>query len=392
MKLDRMIGILSILLQQEKVTAPYLAEKFEVSRRTINRDIEALCMAGIPLVTEQGANGGISIMEGYRIERTLLSTSDMQAILAGLRSLDSVCGTNRYAQLMEKLSAGASNLLAGDTHILIDLSSWYKDTLSPKIELLHSAIIARRKVSFCYHAPKGESMRTIEPYDLLFQWASWYIWGWCEKREDFRLFKLGRMTELKLGEVFENRPNPPLPDLSPERVFPSGYQVKAMIQPEYKWRLVEEYGLESFTQQPDGTLLFSFGFADKTSIVGWIASFGGGAELLEPAEFRKDVLEFAEGIIHSLKKGRERTWHQELNLLNLLWTSCVEPVRLHIERCSENTASIATERFSALSATTSYSSRLPRPDRRYVLIWRKRRLMKGQKIIFSWKMWRTQTR
>ena len=125
MKLDRMIGILSILLQREKVTAPYLAEKFEVSRRTINRDIEALCMAGIPLVTEQGKNGGISIMENYKIDKTLLSMSDMQAILAGLRSLDSVSGTNRYARLMEKLSVGASNLLSGDSHILIDLSSWH---------------------------------------------------------------------------------------------------------------------------------------------------------------------------------------------------------------------------------------------------------------------------
>lgn len=131
MKLDRMIGILSVLLQQKKVTAPELAEKFEVSRRTIQRDIEALCIAGIPLVTEVGPNGGISIMEDYKIDRTLLSTSDMQAILAGLRSLDSVSGTNRYAQLMEKLSAGASNLLTGDTHILIDLSSWYKDALAP---------------------------------------------------------------------------------------------------------------------------------------------------------------------------------------------------------------------------------------------------------------------
>lgn len=155
MKLDRMIGILAILLQQEKVTAPQLAEKFEVSRRTINRDIEALCMAGIPLVTEPGRNGGISIMEGYKIDRTLLSTSDMQAILAGLRNLDSVSGTKRYAQLMERLSAGASNLLAGDTHILIDLSSWYKSSLSPKIELLHSAVLTRRKVSFTYFAPTG---------------------------------------------------------------------------------------------------------------------------------------------------------------------------------------------------------------------------------------------
>ena len=97
MKIDRMIGILSILLQQDKVTAPFLAEKFEVSRRTINRDIEGLCKAGIPLVTAQGTNGGISIMEGYKIDSTLLTSADMQAILAGLRRLDSVSWTNRYA-------------------------------------------------------------------------------------------------------------------------------------------------------------------------------------------------------------------------------------------------------------------------------------------------------
>lgn len=295
MKLERMIGILSILLQQEKVTAPYLAEKFEVSRRTISRDIEALSMAGIPLVTEPGQNGGVSIMEGYKIDRTLLSRSDMQAIIAGLRSLDSISGTNRYAQLMEKLSVGASSLLAGDSHILIDLSSWYKASLSPKIELLHNAIVSGQKVSFAYFAPKGESRRTVQPYNLIFQWASWYLWGWCESREDFRLFKLGRMTELQMGGAFEKR-TAPLPDLTPERVFPHAYQVRAKIHPSYKWRLIEEYGPESFTVQPDGTLLFSFGFTDKTDIVGWIASFGDGAELLEPKEFRKDVLAFAEGI------------------------------------------------------------------------------------------------
>ncbi|MCI8842946.1 MAG: YafY family transcriptional regulator [Oscillospiraceae bacterium] len=295
MKIDRMIGILSILLQREKVTAPYLAEKFEVSRRTINRDIEALSMAGIPLVTEPGQNGGVSIMEGYKIDRTLLSTSDMRTILTGLRSLDSVSGTNRYAQLMEKLSAGSSNLLAGDTHILIDLSCWHKAALSHKIELLHDAIDSGRMVSFTYFSPKEESQRTVEPYDLLFQWSNWYLWGWCLRREDFRLFKLGRMTELQRTEPFEKRAAP-LPDLSPERVFPHLYQVKARIHPKYKWRLVEEYGLESFTVQPDGMLLFSFGFTDKTGIVSWIASFGEGAELLEPAEFRRDVLAFAEGI------------------------------------------------------------------------------------------------
>ena len=290
MKLDRMIGILAVLLQQEKVTAPWLAEKFEVSR-----DIERLCMAGIPIVTSRGAGGGISIMEGYKIDRTLLTSSDMQAILAGLRSLDSVSGTGRYAQLMDRLLPGASDLLSGDPHILIDLSSWYKTALAPKIELLHEAIENSRLVSFSYHAPSGESSRLVEPYDLIFRWAGWYLWGWCRTREDFRLFKLNRMTELANAGSFEKRPAS-LPDLSQERVFPHVFQVKARIEPEYRWRLIEEYGADSFQEQEDGSLLFTFGFTDKTGIVGWIASFGGGAELLEPEKLRRDLAQFGEKI------------------------------------------------------------------------------------------------
>ena len=295
MKLERMVGILSILLQQSKVTALYLAETFEVSRRTINRDIEALCMAGIPIVTERGAKGGISIMEGYKIDRTLLSTWEMQAILAGLRSLDSVSGTNRYVQLMEKLSAGTGSVAAGDQHILINLSSWCKSALSPKIEKIHKNIVLSRKLSFTYYGPTDIARRVMEPYNLLFQWSSWYVWGWCLARKDFRLFKLNRMTELKTEGEFVKRPAP-LRDLSQEKVFPPLYSVKAKIKPRFKWRLVEEYGRESFTEEPDGSLLFTFGFTNKESIIGWIASFGGDAELLEPAEFRKDILLFAEGI------------------------------------------------------------------------------------------------
>lgn len=200
MKIDRLIGILSILLQKDTITAPELAECFEVSRRTIGRDIDALCRAGIPIQTRQGTNGGISIMENFRMDRTLLTGEEMRDILAGLRSLDSVNGTNRYGQLMEKLSAGSSNFMAGDQSVLIDLSSWYRDSLAPKIELIRSAIDGRRELSFLYYAPKGESQRSIEPYYLIFRWSSWYVWGWCGLRKDFRLFKLNRMEELRLSE------------------------------------------------------------------------------------------------------------------------------------------------------------------------------------------------
>ncbi len=296
MRSDRMIGILSILLQKDQVTAPELAELFEVSRRTINRDIEALSMAGIPIQTVQGSGGGIRIMEGYRIDRTVLTRSDMQAILAGLRSLDSVSGTNRYAQLMEKLSAGGSDVLSVDSHFLINLAAWDKTSVADKIGRIHGAIETKRKLQFHYSVPSGESERTIEPYFLVFEWSGWYVWGWCELRQDFRLFKLNRMTDLRTGESFQGRAVP-YPDLSTERVFPHNYRVRAVIQPEYRWRILEDYGADSFTEQDDGTLLFSFGFTDEDSIIPWALSFGDGIELLEPAELRERLRLIGDGIV-----------------------------------------------------------------------------------------------
>ncbi len=151
MKIDRLIGILSILLQKEMITTPELAEHFGVSRRTIGRDIEGLCKAGIPIRTMQGSGGGISIMNGYRMDRTLLTSRDMQMILAGLRSLDSVSGSRYYGQLMEKIQAGSSELISGRDSILIDLSSWYKTSLAPKIATIQDAIENRHILEFDYY-------------------------------------------------------------------------------------------------------------------------------------------------------------------------------------------------------------------------------------------------
>lgn len=303
MKMDRLIGILSILLQREQVTAPELAEQFEVSRRTIQRDIEALCRAGIPITTVQGAGGGISIMEGYRVDRTVLTAPEMQAILAGLRSLDSVSGTRRYAQLMEKLSAGNSTLISGGTHMLIDLSSWYKSSLAPKIEAIQNAMEQHHLVHFTYDAPKGTSVRSVEPYYLVFHWSTWYLWGWCQTRQDFRLFKLNRMTDLSTGDPFTPRPAP-LPDLDPERIYPVQYQVCVRFGPACRWRLVEEYGADSFTVQTDGSLLFRRGFPDADSVISWILTFGDSAELLEPTELREQLGSLVSQLAQRYEKRR----------------------------------------------------------------------------------------
>lgn len=299
MKIERLIGILSILLQKDVVTAPYLAEQFEVSRRTINRDIEELCRAGIPIVTRQGVNGGISIMENYKIDRMLLTNREMQDILAGLRSLDSVNGTNRYGQLMEKLSAGASDFMAGNQSVLIDLSSWYGGSLSTKIELIRNAIDSRRELEFLYYAPKGESDRRIEPYYLIFRWSSWYVWGWCKAREDFRLFKLNRMDKLSLSEAEYEKREVPLPDLSNERIFPGGIRVKALFDAGCKWRLVEEFGPDCFEEQEDGRLLFQGDYTDRENLISWLMTFREQAELLEPVDIRGEIQQ-------AIKKMEER--------------------------------------------------------------------------------------
>ena len=288
MKIDRLIGILSLLLQKDTVTAPELAAQFEVSRRTINRDIEDLCKAGIPVVTRQGTGGGISIMENYRMERTLLTNAEMQDILAGLRGLDSVNGTNRYGQLMEKLSAGSSDFMVGSQSVLIDLSSWYKDSLAPKIELIQDAIGRSLELRFLYFSPKGEQERCIEPYYLIFRWSSWYVWGWCRSRGDFRLFKLNRMEKLRLSGGFTKRPVP-LPDLSNERIFPGGIRVKALIDSDCKWRLVEEFGTGCFTGQADGRLLFQADYTDRENLLTWLLSFREKAEVLEPEDLREEL-------------------------------------------------------------------------------------------------------
>lgn len=288
MKIDRLIGILSLLLQKDTVTAPELAEHFEVSRRTINRDIEDLGRAGIPVMTRQGAGGGISIMEHYRMERTLLTTAEMQDILAGLRALDSVNGTNRYGQLMEKLSAGSSDFMVGSQSVLIDLSSWYKDSLAPKIELIRSAITGGRKLVFLYFSPKGEQERCVEPYYLIFRWSSWYVWGWCGDREDYRLFKLNRMEMPRLSDPFEKR-RIPLPDLRTERIFPGGIRVKALIDQSCKWRLVEEFGTDCFEEMEDGKLLFHADYTNRENLVTWLLSFREKAEILEPPELREEL-------------------------------------------------------------------------------------------------------
>lgn len=286
MKLDRLIGILSILLQQDKITASELADKFEVSVRTILRDIDDISKAGIPIVTSQGQGGGISIMDGYKIDRILLSSAEMAAIFAGLKSLDSVSGTNHYRQLMDKLSV--CDTINADNHIIIDLSMWDKNAVSGKIELIKSAIEQDKIITFKYYSPERTEQRNIEPYRLVFQWSSWYVWGFCIKRQDYRMFKLTRMTELKCtDESFVQRD---IPEYSCDKLRHTRGEISAIVKfdKSVKWRIVDEFGTENFNEDENGNIILTFTWSDKMSFYSYILGFREYAEIISPPEFRTE--------------------------------------------------------------------------------------------------------
>jgi predicted DNA-binding transcriptional regulator YafY len=296
-KIDRLIGIISILLQKEKVTAPYLAEKFEVSRRTINRDVENLCKAGIPIVTEQGKNGGISIAEGYKVDKTLFTSTEIQAILSGLKSLDSVSGSNRYQLLMDKLSCGSNDYVGASGPVVINLSSWYKSSLPPKFELIKDAIERKKRIEFHYYGPGGENTRIIEPCLLIFEWSSWYVWGYCLLRDDFRMFKLNRMDLIRCTNEDIGERELPLYQMDPRKVqWTNGVQVTAEFDKTMKWRLIEEFGINSFREDADGRLRMNIGWSDKESLFSWLLGFREQVRIIEPVEYQKDFLELLERI------------------------------------------------------------------------------------------------
>ncbi len=282
MKIYRLIGIITTLQQKKTVTAPYLAEKFEVSRRTISRDIEDICKAGIPLVTAQGAGGGISIMEGFSLDTTVFTEQELAAIFTGLKSLDSVSRCATTEALAQKIGGSPSAWLTD--HMAIDLASHYKDDLASKLELIKSAIGASRCISFHYYYEKGEADKLIEPCQIVFKWSDWYVFGFCRQRQDFRLYKLRRLWSLEVTE----EPFAPRDVPEEKRRFGShmtdDYIVTAIYDPCVKYRLVEEYGPDCFTEQEDGRLYTQWGFTTKERAVEWFLGFGHRVKVLGPPE------------------------------------------------------------------------------------------------------------
>lgn len=297
MKIERLMGIITILLQKDKVTAPELAERFEVSRRTINRDIEDISKAGIPVVTVQGSGGGISILDSYKMDKTLLNDDELQAIFSGLKGIDSISKNSYFTKMIEKLS-GKNKPIQVDDSIIIDLSSHYQEPLTQKIDVIKNAIHIRKCVSFKYYYEKGESVRYIEPYRLIFKWSSWYVFGYCLDRKAYRLFKLNRLWNISvLDKGFIPREIPEN-ELQFDDYFSSNaIHLKALFSKNEKYRLIEEYGVNCYSVTDSGELLLERDFASYDNMRSWIFSFGDKVTILEPQKLREDRKKQAAAIL-----------------------------------------------------------------------------------------------
>lgn len=300
MKIDRLIGIVTVLLQNNKTTAPMLAERFEVSSRTILRDIDTLCQAGIPVVTTQGGDGGVSIMEGYKINKSVLTVNELQSLVAALKGFDSVSKTSNFESLMMKLAPENNAMVSLTDSVIIDLSSHYKDSLSDKIELIKQGIHERKIICFDYYYNKGETMRKIEPYFIEFRWNAWYVFGWCCERHDFRRFKLNRLWNLsKTLETYTPR-KVPLDNANALDTFPDPYNMQILFDKSMRFRLIEDYGLNSYEESENG-LLFSLNYTNKDYVFSWLLGFGDKAELLMPLDVRNEFAGLAKNLFEKYR-------------------------------------------------------------------------------------------
>lgn len=301
MKLDRLIGILTVLLQNERTTAPQLAVKFEVTRRTIGRDIDTLCQAGIPIVTYQGARGGISIAEGYKLDKSVLTSDELSGMITALKGIGSVSETAQVERILDKLGIRNEAIVSLQEPVIIDLASHYKGSLTSKIMLIKQAILDKRLIKFDYYYEKGEMSRCIEPYIVVFQWMAWYVFGFCPQRQDFRMFKLTRLWNLELCEERYVSREIPSERKSFNSYFIDDKKFVGLFHSSAKYQLIEAYGLNCFTETEEGKLRFEITYTNEDYIISWILAFGSKVKVVEPPDIAEKIKEIAENIVLNYK-------------------------------------------------------------------------------------------
>lgn len=289
MRESRLFKIVYYLLDKGQATAMELAEKFEVSVRTIYRDIDALSGAGIPIYTEAGRNGGIHLMHDFVLNKVLLSEEEKQEILTALQSINTA-QNQKSSQTLQKLSAMFQ--LNSENWLEVDFSRWGNPGYDNEtFELLKSAVIRHRNVKLRYAGSYEEIReRTVQPYKLVYKAKAWYLQAFCTEKQDWRIFKLNRILELKALEEGFSQLNPPGPIETFEGEYP---KVTLRFPKEMSYRVYDEFDKAQIQRQENGDLIVSANMPEDPWLIGFLLSFGTRVDILSPAHLKEAVAEQA---------------------------------------------------------------------------------------------------
>ena len=288
MKDNRLFRILYYILEKGKVTASELADKFEVSVRTIYRDIDSISSAGIPIYALQGKGGGIEIAEDFVLSKSLLSENEKQQIISALKGLDNT-EIQHENELLTKLSALFK--MKSTNWIEVDFNNWQNNKLCEKtFNGIKSAILSKNIISFTYFSSnEKETSRSVKPVRLLFKSQDWYLYAFCLLRNDFRYFKLSRIKNLethteKFDDSFEDV------ILKKEMPYENTVHIKVKFDRKVAFRVYDELNGE-ITEDDEGNLYSEIEIPNDYNLYNYIFSFGDGAEVLEPKEIRMQIKE-----------------------------------------------------------------------------------------------------
>jgi len=305
MKLDRLVSIIVLLLRKGKVQAKELAQLFEVSVRTIYRDIEAINLAGIPIVTYQGSNGGISIAEGYRLDKSVLTEDEMSAVVSALKGISATIPDTRYDIIMEKIrnlipEKQLDSIDSKIKQLIIDFFPWGSTkSLRESVSVIKKAIEHHNLIQFNYiDFNANKTFRIVEPYSLILKGQNWYLHAWCQMRQDFRLFKLSRMRELTvLEQKFEARETKDsLPNFDTDwKQSGRTVSLQLLFEKEVENVAFELFG-DNLEKQSDGRLLLKTEMPDGYWLYGFILSFGTGVEVVSPPYLRQVIADLSKMI------------------------------------------------------------------------------------------------
>ena len=288
MKDNRLFRILYYILEKGRVTANELADKFEVSVRTIYRDIDSISSTGIPIYALQGKGGGIEIAEDFVLNKSLLSENEKQQIMSALQGVDNTT-IQHENELLTKLSALFK--MKNTSWIEVDFNNWQNNKLYEKaFNDIKSAILSKNIISFTYFSSnEKETSRSVKPVRLIFKSQDWYLYALCLLRNDFRYFKLSRIKNL---EIHEEKFEDSFDDVILKKEIPNNHKVRIKVKFNRKvaFRVYDELNGE-ITEDDDGNLYTEIEIPNDYNLYNYIFSFGDGAEVLEPKDIRMQIKE-----------------------------------------------------------------------------------------------------